>query len=132
VGRRLFHTVGAGRVAADGRAGASWQPAGRAAAIVWSSPEGPRQTPMLAGRLQKTAPYGWSGTGDTVKAHVAETFARLHGKGLADAELDALVRYATTMKAPASMRVTASENAPSDAAHVAQIDRGRHIFKSQE
>jgi mono/diheme cytochrome c family protein len=123
LGRALFHKVGDARVAADGRACASCHPDGRDDGIVWSSPDGPRQTPMLAGRLTKTAPYGWTGSGESVAAHVRETFARLHGKGLGADDLDALLRYVTTMAPPSSA-------AKKDADHVARIDRGRHIFKS--
>ncbi|MDB5218390.1 MAG: Surface antigen protein, partial [Myxococcaceae bacterium] len=49
-GRALFHATGDNRVSADGRACASCHPDGRDDTLVWSSPNGPRQTPMLAGR----------------------------------------------------------------------------------
>src|SRR6185436_9732784 len=67
LGRRLFHAASDPRIAVDGRACASCHPDGRDDAIVWATPDGPRQTPMLAGRVTGTAPYGWTGNGGDVK-----------------------------------------------------------------
>ena len=69
-GRRLFHAVDDGRISSDGTACASCHPDGREDALTWSTPEGPRQTIMLAGRIATTAPYGWIGRHDTLKAYV--------------------------------------------------------------
>src|SRR6185295_6809754 len=97
-------------------------PDGRDDAIVWATPDGPRQTPMLAGRLAGSAPYAWSGNGEDVKQHLGHTFQRLRGGGLGAAELDALVAYITTMRTP-----------PLDpAVETADLRRGSAIFHSGE
>jgi mono/diheme cytochrome c family protein len=121
-GRSLFHAVGDARVSSDGRACASCHPDGRDDGLVWSSPDGPRQTPMLAGRLVHTAPYGWTGSRDTVTGHMHDTMSRLHGKGLPDSDVDAIAAYITTLKTPTV------------APHAADADvaRGRELFLSEE
>ena len=45
--------MGDRRISADGRVCASCHPDGREDGVAWVTPEGPRQTPMLAGRLGK-------------------------------------------------------------------------------
>jgi cytochrome c553 len=100
LGRRLFHKSSDPRVSQDGRACASCHPDGREDALTWSTPDGPRQTPMLAGRLADTAPYGWLGARATLTEHVKQTFERLQGTGLPDAERDALLAYVMAIPAP--------------------------------
>ncbi len=121
LGRRLFHATNDPRISRDGRACASCHPDGRDDALTWATPDGPRQTPMLAGRLAQTAPYGWMGSTDSVESHLAQTFARLGGGGLERRELDALIAFATTLDAPAST------NSDSDKV---LVDRGRQVFHS--
>jgi DNA-binding beta-propeller fold protein YncE len=104
-GRELFHKTDDPRIASDGRACASCHPDGREDALTWSTPDGPRQTIMLAGRTTASAPFGWMGAHEDVKVHLRETFRRLGGTGLPDAEgrfdeLDALVAYVSKMRAP--------------------------------
>lgn len=104
-GRKLFHKTDDDRVSNDGRACASCHPDGREDALTWSTPDGPRQTIMLAGRLASSAPFGWFGSHDTLKTHVTETFRRLSGTGLPDApgsfdEMDALLAYVGSMRGP--------------------------------
>jgi hypothetical protein len=123
-GRELFHLSGDLRVSADWRACASCHPEGREDALTWSSPDGPRQTPMLAGRLEGTAPFGWSGQHGSLEEHVVTTFQRLDGKGLDRAALGALLTYVRRMPAPVP-----TEPAPERRALVA---RGRSIFESSE
>jgi DNA-binding beta-propeller fold protein YncE/mono/diheme cytochrome c family protein len=125
LGRRLFHAAGDPRIANDGRACASCHPDGRDDAITWATPEGPRQTPMLAGRLAGTAPYAWDGTGDDVKTHVTHTFQRLRGSGLQPQEMDSLVAFVTTMSAPPPARLTRPRQAE-------EVARGAGIFHSGE
>jgi DNA-binding beta-propeller fold protein YncE len=80
MGRILFHTSNDRRIARDGRACASCHPDGRDDGLVWPTPEGPRQPPMLAGRLEGTAPYSWSGQHTTIDEHLKLTLKHLHGK----------------------------------------------------
>jgi cytochrome c peroxidase len=82
LGRRLFHAAGDAKIAGDGRACASCHPDGREDALTWSTPDGPRQTVMLAGRLSTSAPFGWTGANKTLAGHVTQTFERLGGTGL--------------------------------------------------
>ncbi|MBX3197943.1 MAG: hypothetical protein KF894_07335 [Labilithrix sp.] len=122
LGRILFHAAGDARIAADGRACASCHPDGRDDAITWATPEGPRRSIMLAGRVAPTPPYSWNGDETTLHKHLANTFDRLSGKGLRSIELDALVTYVTQMPAPPP---SASVDAP-------RVERGRAIFASRE
>lgn len=121
LGRRLFHTSGDPRIASDGRACASCHVDGREDALVWPTPKGKRQTPMLAGRIAGTAPYGWSGEHATLATHIESTVKNLGGKGLPPAELAALGEYVASMKAP-------PRRAPTDAA----VARGKAVFESSE
>jgi mono/diheme cytochrome c family protein len=98
-GRRLFHAVD-GKVAADGRACASCHTDGRDDGLTWHTPEGDRQTPMLAARLQDTAPYGWTRDAKTFHEYVTGTVSRLRGKGFSKDELDDLQAYVMSLKAP--------------------------------
>ncbi|MCW5831419.1 MAG: cytochrome C peroxidase [Labilithrix sp.] len=122
LGRILFHAAGDARIAADGRACASCHPDGRDDAITWATPEGPRRSIMLAGRVAPTPPYSWNGDETTLHNHLGNTFDRLSGKGLRSIELDALVAYVSQMPAPPPI-------APADAA---KVERGRAIFASRE
>jgi DNA-binding beta-propeller fold protein YncE/mono/diheme cytochrome c family protein len=122
-GRALFHASGDDRISSDGRACASCHPDGRDDGLVWATPNGPRQTPTLAGRLAGTAPYGWNGSRATVKKHLGDTVKRLGGTGLDGDDLDALVAYCMTMKAPPRAAQARTE----DAALVAE---GHDVFES--
>lgn len=119
-GRRLFHTSADRRIARDGRACASCHVEGRDDGLVWPTPKGKRQTPMLAGRIAETAPYGWNGEHATLPMHVESTVKNLSGAGLSPEAVRALARYVETMKAPPRARAGA------DAA------RGRAVFASAE
>jgi cytochrome c553 len=120
-GRRLFHASRDARIG-QGRACASCHPEGRDDGLVWSSPDGNRQTPTLAGRLEDTAPYGWFGESATVKEHLEKTFVRLGGTGLADpssaGDLDALLAYVMALPPPPA--------APP--AELAAAERGKALF----
>jgi DNA-binding beta-propeller fold protein YncE/mono/diheme cytochrome c family protein len=126
-GRRLFHAVGDRRISGDGRACASCHPDGREDALTWSTPEGPRQTIMLAGRIEGSAPYGWMGAHADLKAHLGTTLARLGGLGLPDNQsafddLDALAAYVSAMPAPVTF------DARPDPTRAALVTRGDAIF----
>jgi cytochrome c peroxidase len=121
-GRRLFHRSADPRIARNGRACASCHVDGRDDGLVWPTPLGKRQTPMLAGRIAETAPYGWNGEHPSLVAHIKSTVKNLDGTGLNDPELDALAAYVASMKAPSK------RNDASDAA----AGRGKTVFASNE
>jgi hypothetical protein len=122
-GRRLFHAAGDKRISRDGRACASCHPDGRDDGLVWSTPRGLRQTPMLAGRAFDTAPYGWEGARGDLREHIVNTVERwLVGSGLGDAELDALVSYVKDLPGP---------GAPARAKSAGEA-RGEALFQSGE
>jgi DNA-binding beta-propeller fold protein YncE len=127
-GRELFHRTDDRRISGDGRACASCHPDGREDALTWSTPEGPRQTIMLAGRTRDSAPFSWLGAHADLKTHIRTTFRRLGGGGLPDAaasldETDALVAYLEAMPAPSPAGI---EGQASDRARLAR--RGHELF----
>jgi hypothetical protein len=125
LGRLLFHAVGDGRISVDGRACASCHPDGRDDALVWATPDGPRRSIMLAGRLKGTAPYSWEGNENALDEHLAITFDRLHGAGgLHSLELTALSAYVNALPAPPP--------APIAAADVERVHRGDELFHSDK
>lgn len=99
-GRRLFHDVGSSKIAFDGRACASCHLDGRDDGLSWVTRDGPRQTPMLLGRLEGTAPYGWLGEHKTLAVHFATTLRRLGGAGLDTNERDAIFAWVQSLRAP--------------------------------
>lgn len=118
-GRMLFHAEDR-RISSDGRACASCHPDGRDDSLTWSTPSGPRQTPMLAGRLAHSAPFGWNGDGESVQVHLEHTFQRLGGVGMQGEDLEALIAYATQVATPRA-------SAPID---VALVGQGKALFHS--
>jgi mono/diheme cytochrome c family protein len=129
LGRKLFHQTDDPRVSSDGRACASCHPDGREDALTWSTPDGPRQTIMLAGRTRETAPYSWMGNHADLHTHLASTFQRLGGSGLRSIpgrfdEVDALVAYLDTMPGPVL------EKAAPDPARAVLVARGESLFNA--
>ncbi|WP_170319893.1 c-type cytochrome [Polyangium spumosum] len=121
-GRRIFHDGFDPRISSDGRACASCHPEGREDGLTWSTPDGPRQTISLAGRLASATPFGWFGEHGTLSNHLAHTVSRLGGQGFAvrdHADLTALATYITRMKAPVITPDPASEEL---------VARGRELF----
>jgi DNA-binding beta-propeller fold protein YncE len=124
-GRQLFYRTDDVRIADDGISCSSCHPDGREDAITWSTPMGPRQTLMLAGRMTGTAPYGWEGDQRTLPEYVANTVEnRLGGVGLPQEDLNELSAYVLTVKGPP--RAAAS---PNQASLVAQ---GAALFQDAE
>jgi DNA-binding beta-propeller fold protein YncE len=124
LGRALFSRTADPHISADGRACASCHPDGRDDGLVWSTPDGPRQTPTLAGRLAGTAPYGWNGAKSTVMKHVTSTLKRLGGSGLDKASMDAVVAYCMAMKPP-----PAPAKEDQDTRLVAEAAEGKALFE---
>lgn len=108
-GRQLFHMTDDLRIANDGVSCASCHPDGRDDAFTWSTPEGPRQTIMLAGRAKNTEPYGWQGKHGDLKTYFGNTFSRLGGSGITGAELDALAAFVERMPGPPQHASTAPD-----------------------
>ncbi|MBW2455629.1 MAG: cytochrome C peroxidase [Deltaproteobacteria bacterium] len=124
LGRALFHGTQDGRIAKDGRACASCHPDGRDDGLVWASPNGPRRTPMLAGRVADTAPYFWDGSQAALPGQLQVHFERLRGLGgLRGIELRALLAYLRALEAPPS-----TGHGPR---HPTQ-SRGAEIFRSKQ
>jgi mono/diheme cytochrome c family protein len=122
-GRRLFHEANTGRISKDGKACASCHIDARDDGLTWLLREGPRQTPMLLGRLEGTAPYGWLGKDATLHEHLRGTFGRLHGTGLSREEVDALLDWVGSLRAPEE---------PARPAVDARMARGKVLFHSAE
>ncbi len=101
IGRRLFHAANNGAMAAAGRqACASCHIAGRDDKLVWATKEGMRQTVSLAGRLQGTAPYGWSGDFATLDAKIDQGVEHMGGKGLTPQQRTQLMVYLLSLALP--------------------------------
>jgi mono/diheme cytochrome c family protein len=78
---------------------------------------------MLAGRVQGTAPYAWSGSERDLQVHLAATFERLNGAGgLKGVELEALSAYIESLAPPPS----------TPAARDARTRRGAELFASAD
>jgi DNA-binding beta-propeller fold protein YncE len=123
LGRLLFHSVGDARIARDGRACASCHPEGRDDSLVWATPDGPRRSITLAGRVGGTAPYAWNGSESDLRAHLAATFDRLNGAGgLKSVELEALTAYVESLAPPPALA------GPRDS----QAQRGAELFASTD
>lgn len=58
--------------------------------LVWFVKDGPRQTPLLAGKLVGTEPFNWMGTAETIQQNILNTVGRMGGSGLTDEQLDAI------------------------------------------
>jgi mono/diheme cytochrome c family protein len=118
-GRAIFYGTNNPSVSRDGRACGSCHIDGTDDGLTWPTPEGPRQTPVLAGRVAQGAPYGWTGKRRALGVHIGETIHRLDGRGLAPADLDALIAFLKEMPQPGSPKLDD-----------ALIDQGRAIFES--
>ncbi|MDP6959041.1 MAG: hypothetical protein QF645_09530, partial [Planctomycetota bacterium] len=90
-GRRLYHYARNNKVSHGGEfACGSCHFEGTQDDMVWTSPDGLRQTPMLAGRLADTAPYNWFGDSEELQTNMSQTIERLGGEGLSPTELASL------------------------------------------
>src|SRR5260221_895667 len=116
-GRSLFYLRN-NATSADGRVCASCHPDGRDDGLTWTTPEGPRNTPMLVKRLEGTAPYGWDGANADLSHHLDPTIRRLFGTGLIPNERDAIFAYIATLD------MARTSSAPEEAEH------GRQLFVS--
>jgi mono/diheme cytochrome c family protein len=124
-GRLLFYRTDDKRISGDGVACSSCHIDGREDGLTWTTPMGPRQTPMLAGRLADTGPFGWEGDRPTVADYIDNTITRLGGTGLGPADTEELVKFLLVAKPPPGR--VAPPQADADLAR-----RGRDLFESAE
>ncbi|MFT3769421.1 MAG: c-type cytochrome [Minicystis sp.] len=122
-GRRLFYTERDRRISRDGRACASCHPDGREDGLVWKLGAGPRQTPVLVGRVDR-GPYNWLATHDKLEDNVVETMTRLGGSGLPKAQITELAAYLRK-------GLIAPPRSSPGAAETALAERGKRLFTSE-
>lgn len=90
MGRKLFFSAIDSRMTANnvGAACATCHPGGRDDGHVWGFPDGPRQTPTLAGRMiTKTGPFHWSGEFPSLRDFLDVTVRQRMGGGVVDAQM---------------------------------------------
>jgi len=124
IGRREFYDATDRRISARSAAisCSSCHLEGREDSHVWNFPDGPRQTPSLAGRgLLETQPYHWSGEFPTLTEFLNHTVtARMGGTGIDETSAYRLDQYIASIPAPENANVLST---PSDA----QL-RGEAVF----
>jgi mono/diheme cytochrome c family protein len=103
-GRAFFYRSDDLRITRDGMACSSCHPDGTEDSLTWFTPDGPRQTIMLAGRLPGTAPFGWTREQPTLKEYIADTCRRLGGSGLPDDDLRDLIAFLQELPSPPRAR----------------------------
>jgi cytochrome c peroxidase len=90
MGRKLFFSAIDSRMTANnvGAACATCHPGGRDDGHVWGFPDGPRQTPTLAGRMiTRTGPFHWSGEFPSLREFLDVTVRHRMGGGVVDAQM---------------------------------------------
>jgi YVTN family beta-propeller protein len=90
MGRKLFFSAIDSRMTSPnvGAACATCHPDGRDDGHVWMFPDGPRQTPQLAGRMiTRTGPFHWSGEFPSLRDFLDVTVRHRMGGGVVDAQM---------------------------------------------
>lgn len=102
---------------------ANCHPEGRSDGLSWRLGPEILQTPILAGRVDDTAPYKWTGQDSTLHSSFRQTIGRLGGSPgeVHVHELDALAAYLESLAPPVSRDTPAPEASA----------RGREIFEQQ-
>ncbi len=102
----------------------SCHPEGRADGLTWRLGKSILQTPVLAGRLQGTAPYKWDGQDDDIGDSLHHTIGRLGGapERVRRSEFRALEAYVMGMTPPR----------PPAVADAQSVARGKALFQSKE
>lgn len=128
-GRRLFVTERDRRITRDGRACAGCHPEGREDGVVWRLGVGPRQTPMLVGRLN-SGPFGWLAKHDRLEDNMRETMSRLGGTGLSERELTQLALFVREGLIAPNRDPAPGEEPDPESERLAA--RGKELFSSGE
>jgi len=90
MGRKLFFSAIDSRMTSPnvGAACSTCHPDGRDDGHVWGFPDGPRQTPQLAGRMiTRTGPFHWSGEFPSLRDFLDVTVRHRMGGGVVDAQM---------------------------------------------
>ncbi|WP_224242038.1 c-type cytochrome [Hyalangium gracile] len=90
MGRKLFFSAIDSRMTANnvGASCATCHHDGRDDGHTWGFPDGPRQTPTIAGRMiTKTAPFHWSGEFPSLRDFLDVTVRQRMGGGVVDAQM---------------------------------------------
>jgi DNA-binding beta-propeller fold protein YncE/mono/diheme cytochrome c family protein len=90
MGRKLFFSAIDSRMTSPnvGAACSTCHPDGRDDGHVWMFPDGPRQTPQLAGRMiTRTGPFHWSGEFPSLRDFLDVTVRHRMGGGVVDAQM---------------------------------------------
>lgn len=123
LGRALYYSSDA-TMAANGMSCQGCHPDGRDDGLAWNSIGEIRQTPLLANRVAKSAPYGWRGEHATLEASIEHSIIRLGGSGITLDELRALTQYVRTgLRTPPQPPVTAADIV---------LARGKQVFEKAE
>jgi mono/diheme cytochrome c family protein len=125
-GRELYHATTDARISRDGRACASCHPDGRDDGLAWTSPNGLRQTKVLAADLGQSAPYGWFGEHKSLPEHMSETVERLGGTGFKHErqrpDIEALAEFVAHMPVPRPSAIGMDAT---------QVARGKELFHAE-
>lgn len=119
LGRQIFFGIGDTRVSSRGLGCATCHVDGRDDGLVWTTADGPRRTPSLAGGLD--APFGWSGVSEDLEVHLDRELRALAGGGLRSVQRSALLAYLGSLRPPPARR----------AASPALAARGQALFESK-
>jgi YVTN family beta-propeller protein len=125
-GRKLFFSAVDTRMnnpSTMGMACASCHPAGREDGHVWNFPDGPRQTPSLAGKhTLETAPFHWNGEFDSLLSFMTHTVKdRMGGSGVTEEMEKQMAAYIRSIPAP--------DNASGATVSADTLRRGEAVFR---
>ena len=101
-GRLLFYASNRVEMAAanSGVSCATCHAEGRTDGFTWHLPEGPRQTPSLAGHVESTSPVTWAGDVDSVEDEVFRTSSgRMGGTGGIASDREAVAAFVNATRA---------------------------------
>jgi cytochrome c553 len=120
---------------------ASCHPEGRSDGLSWRLGRAILQTPMLAGRVEDTGPYKWTGEDSSLRESFTHTLERIGGSPLdiKASDFTALAAYITSLPKPRPPSITDAEalargqklfERECAACHAGEktTDRGRHEF----
>jgi YVTN family beta-propeller protein len=124
MGRKLFFSAIDSRMTSPnvGAACSTCHPDGRDDGHVWMFPDGPRQTPQLAGRMiTRTGPFHWSGEFPSLRDFLDVTVRHRMGGGVVDAQM--------TTQLSAFIDVIPTPDNPYKAAELTEAQkRGAQVF----